>query len=212
MIPDSVTSIGDYAFSGCTSLPVIDDIRYADTCLVEVTNKALTTYNIKEGTKFISGSTFYGCRGLTSLVIPDSVTSIGNSAFRGCSHLTSVTIGNSVTSIGEYTFDDCSQLILIVIPDSVTSIGKSLFSNCSKLTSVTIGNSVTSISDSAFKGCSTLTSIKCLAPTAPTISYSAFMEVKSNGVLYYPSGSDYSSWMKTGSYYLGYYNWTSQEI
>ena len=327
VIPDSVTTISSSAFSGCTSLPIIDNIRYADTYLIEATNKALTTYNIKEGTKFIGesafyncsrltsivipdsvtsignyafsgcsgltsivipdsvtsigGGAFYGCRGLTSLVIPDSVTSIGNSAFRGCSRLTTVTIGNSVTSIGEYTFDGCKELTSIVIPDSVTSIGNSLFSNCSKLNSVTIGDSVTSISNSAFKECSRLTSvtlgnsvtsigdyafyncsrltsivipdsvtsignyafsgcsgltsvtignsvttigdyafnkcinlrsITCHAPTAPTIEVNTFNNIKSNGVLYYPSGSDYSQWMSTDSFYLGYYNWTSQEI
>ena len=258
VIPDSVTSIGSSAFQGCTSLPVIDDIRYADTYLVEVTNKVLTAYNIKEDTKFIGDYAFSNCSGLTSIVIPDSVTNISNYAFSNCSGLTSITIPNSVTTIGNSAFSGCSGLTSINIPNSVTTIGDSAFSNCSGLTSITIPNSVTLIGNSAFSGCSgltsitipdsvttisnsafsncsgltsitipnsvtfignyafincsSLTSIKCLAPTAPMILYDAFMEVKSNGVLYYPSGSDYSSWMITDRYYLGYYNWTSQEI
>ena len=235
VIPDSVTTISSSAFSGCTSLPVIDDIRYADTYLVEAIDKTLTTYNIKEGTKFIGGSAFYGCSGLTSIAIPDSVTTIGkmtfqdcskltsvtignsvttidNSAFQGCSGLTSIVIPDSVTTIGGSAFQSCSKLTSINIPDSVTSIGNSAFSYCQELTSVTIGNSVTTIGNSAFVRCTGLTSITCLAIIAPTIESNTFSNIKSNGVLYYPSGSDYSSWMRTDASYLGYYNWTSQEI
>ena len=137
---------------------------------------------------------------------------IGNSAFSGCSGLTSITIPDSVTTISDSAFSNCSGLTSITIPNSVTTIGNSAFSNCSGLTSITIPNSVTFIGNYAFINCSSLTSIKCLAPTAPMILYDAFMKVKSNGVLYYPSGSDYSSWMSHDSYYLGYYHWTSQEI
>ncbi len=281
VIPDSVTTISSSAFSGCTSLPVIDDIRYADTYLVEVTNKKLTTCNIKEGTKFISESSFYDCYRLTSINIPDSVitigdyafsycsvltsinipdsvtsigqsaffycsnltsvtignsvTSIGDSVFMNCSGLTSITIGNSVTSIGNSTFYGCKGLTSITIPDSVTSIGEAAFYQCRKLTSIVIPNSVTSISrstfygcleltsvtigdsvisigDSAFSSCSKLCEIRCLAKTRPSIVYDTFRDINSNGVLYYPAGSDYAQWMFTHNYYLGYYNWTSQEI
>ncbi|SEA21054.1 Leucine rich repeat-containing protein [Prevotella sp. tc2-28] len=133
-----VTSIGNSAFSDCSSL---------------------TSITIPNGVTSIGGSAFSGCSGLTSVTIPNSVTSIGNSAFSGCSGLTSVTIPNSVTSIGNDAFHGCSSLNSFTIPNSVTTIGERAFHGCSSLTSLTIPNSVTSIGDRAFEGCSGLTSV-----------------------------------------------------
>ena len=134
----SVTSIGNYAFSGCTGL---------------------TSITIPDSVTSIGSSAFYKCTGLTSVTIGNSVTSIGDYAFEGCSGLTSVTIGNSVTSIGYEAFRDCKRLTSITIPESVTSIGNWAFSGCTGLTSVTIGNSVTSIGNWAFDGCDNLQDI-----------------------------------------------------
>ena len=137
-IPASVTSIGDSAFSGCSSL---------------------TSMMIPASVTSIGGSAFYGCSSLTSMMIPASVTSIGGSAFYGCSSLASVTISASVTSIGYSVFYGCSSLTSMMIPASVTSIGGSAFYGCSNLTSVTIPDSVTSIGNSAFKNCNSLTDV-----------------------------------------------------
>ena len=109
-IPDSVTSIGKYAFYGCTSLPIENNIRYADTYVVEVTDKTLTSYTLKENVRFIGDSAFRGCDSLTSVTIPDSVTSIGEFAFENCPSLTSVTIPDGVTSIEYYAFNRCYSL------------------------------------------------------------------------------------------------------
>ena len=134
-IPDSVTSIGDYAFYNCSGL---------------------TSVTIPDSVTSIGYSAFSGCRGLTSVTIPDSVTSIGDWAFGHCSGLTSVTIGNGVTSIGSDVFCSCSGLTSVTIPDSVTSIGSYAFEYCHGLTSVTIPDSVTSIGYGAFYGCNHL--------------------------------------------------------
>ncbi|MBR4720590.1 MAG: leucine-rich repeat protein [Clostridia bacterium] len=116
-IQNSVTSIGNYAFSGCSNL---------------------TSIAIPNRVTSIGDWAFEGCRGLTSITIPNSVTSIGNYAFSRCSILTSITIPDSVTSIGDYAFYDCGSLTSITIPNSVTSIGSGAFSGCSGLTSITL--------------------------------------------------------------------------
>ena len=179
---NSVTFIGSRVFYGCTALPVVDNIRYAGTYLVEPIDKTLSSYTIKEGTKWIGYESFSDCTNLTSIIIPNSVTNIEMWAFKKCSSLTSVeipnsvtsiggcsfyqcasltglTIGNSVISIGGSAFNGCSGLMSIEIPNSVTNIGERAFYKCSTLTSVTIGNSITSIGEDAFYGCFGLTSV-----------------------------------------------------
>ena len=166
-IPDSVTTIGDFAFSGCnlTSIAIPDSVTSIGGYAFEGCN-SLTTIVIPNSVTSIGGYAFEYCTKLTGIVIPDSVTSIGRNAFYKCSSLTSVTIGNSVTSIGEYAFYDCDNLTSIVIPDSVTSIGRSAFYHCDNLTSIVIPNSVTSIGEYAFAYCYNLT-IYCEATSKP---------------------------------------------
>ena len=167
----SVTSIGNSAFSGCTSL---------------------TSITIPNSVTSIGSSAFFGCTGLTSITIPNSVTSIGDGTFWRCSSLTSITIPNSVTSIGGSAFSGCTGLTSVTIPNSVTSIGYYAFEGCTGLTSIVvesgnatydsrdncnalietatnallrgcnitiIPNGVTSIEGGAFLGCTGLTSI-----------------------------------------------------
>gem|GEM_PF-1503066 len=88
-IPNSVTSIGKRAFSGCTGLT-----------LVAIPNSVTS----------IGDYAFLKCTGLTSVTIPNSVTSIGDYAFLKCTGLTSVTIPNSVTEINAQAFSGCSNL------------------------------------------------------------------------------------------------------
>ncbi len=174
VIPNGVTSIGEYAFSDCdslTSLVIPDSVRSIDT------------------------SAFEGCVNLKNVEISDRVTSIGEYAFLGCESLTSVYVkdivswcdidfyhkysnplyyaGNlylngdlvtdlvipkNVTSIG-YIFCGCTSLKSVEIPNSVTSIGYSAFASCTSLKSVKIPNSVTSVEVSAFDECTSLKSI-----------------------------------------------------
>ncbi|WP_419514924.1 leucine-rich repeat protein [Leyella stercorea] len=155
IIPDSVTNIGDGAFSSCESLT---SINIPDS----VTNigdgafsscESLTSINIPNSVTNIGDWAFDRCESLTSINIPNSVTNIGDSAFSGCESFTSINIPNSVTNIGDSAFSGCESLKSINIPDSVTNIGDSAFSGCESLKSINIPNSVTNIGSRFFYGC-----------------------------------------------------------
>ena len=160
-IPGSVTNIGNGAFSGCsglTSVTIPDSVTSIGSGAFDNCSR-LTSVTIPDSVTSIGDYVFYNCSGLTSVVIPEGVTSIGGYAFYNCSGLASVVIPEGVTSIGGYAFYDCSGLTSVVIPDSVTSIGGYAFYDCSGLTSITIPEGVTSIGSYMFSGCSGLTSI-----------------------------------------------------
>ena len=153
IIPDSVTSIGEKAFWGCTSLTSID---------------------IPDSVTSIGESAFSGCTSLTSIDIPDSVTGIGKYAFSNCTSLTSIEIPDSVTSIGSFAFWRCTSLTDVVIGDSVTDISRGAFYDCTSLTNVEIPNSVTEIGQDAFNGCTSLTSID-IPDSVTYIDFQAFL-------------------------------------
>ncbi len=138
IIPDTVTSISDYAFADC---------------------QGLTSVTIPNGVTSIGRCTFYDCLNLTHITIPDSVTEIEQLAFIGCSGLISITIPNGVTSIGDRAFEGCRKLTNIILPNSLTSIGSCIFKDCKSLTNITIPNKVTIISSAAFENCVGLTQI-----------------------------------------------------
>ncbi len=145
-IPNSVTSIGNYAFSGCDKLQDIYITDIAAWCNISGVNY-LMAYGASNKNLYLNNEL------VTSLTIPDSVTSIGGAAFSGCSGLTSITIPDSVTSIGDDAFRDCSGLISVSLGNGVRRIGDSAFNSCEKLTSITIPHGVESIGNYAFLGC-----------------------------------------------------------
>ena len=163
-IPNSVTTIGDYAFSGCHGLTSID---------------------IPDSVTEIGFGAFESCTGLTSIVIPNSVTAIGGDAFNNTAWYknqpdgmvyagkvaykykgtmpsgTNMTFKEGTLGIAGYAFKDCTRLTSIVIPNSVTSIGDMAFAFCDGLTSIVIPNSVTEIDYFAFYECFGLTDVYC---------------------------------------------------
>ncbi|MDR3172212.1 MAG: leucine-rich repeat domain-containing protein, partial [Treponema sp.] len=178
ILPDTLTSIGDYAFAYCnglTSVTIPDSVTSIgasafDSCI------GLTSVTIPDSVTSIGASAFDSCSGLTSVTIPDSVTSIGERAFYSCS-LTSVTISGKVTSIGASAFQYCSRLTSVTIPDSVNSIGDYAFSWCAGLTSVTIPGNVTSIGAAAFERCNFLTSVTITGNTVTSTVGEAFVNL-----------------------------------
>jgi len=150
-IPDSVTSIGEYAFKNCTKLT---KINFNATAMNDLSSSNYVFYN--------AGKNGEGVK----ITIGNNVTKIPAYLFCPNSSLNSPKIvsvefeeGSACESIGTSAFKDCTSLTSVIIPDSVTSIGKYAFSDCGSLTSVTIGESVTSIGSRAFSGCTSLTEI-----------------------------------------------------
>lgn len=154
-IPESVTSIGKYAFARCSSL---------------------TSLKLGENIKTIGDHAFYYCIKLESVTIPQSVTFMGDRAFTGCAQLNSLTINDAAISIGDWTFDECYKLTTLslgekiktigdhafgacygmdsfTIKDATTSIGKYAFSDCQSLTTLSLGENITTIDDDAFRSC-----------------------------------------------------------
>jgi len=127
IIPNSVETIGTYAFTNC---------------------RGLASITIGNGIKAIESGAFRGFSSLKSVTIGNGVKTIGQDAFAYCTGLTNVTFGNSVETIGINAFNGCGNLASIVIPNNVTTIGKNAFANCKGLTDVTINNGI--IDDFAF--------------------------------------------------------------
>ncbi len=134
----SVTSIGDYAFSGFT-----DE----------------TSLTLPEGLTSVGIHAFEGCTGLTSLVLPKGLTSIGNFAFRGCTGLTSLTFPEGLTSIGNSAFSRCTGLMNLTFPDGLISIGTNAFTSCADLSVLTFLSPTTTIGNFSYAISTTSTTI-----------------------------------------------------
>ena len=148
-IPNSVTSLGEWCFHGCTGL---------------------TSITLPNSVTSLGEWCFHGCTGLTSITLPNSVTSLGNGCFKDCSGLTSITLPNSVTSLGKWCFEDCSGLTSITIPNSVTSLGKWCFHGCTGLTEVHVNRETPPATGSGiFSLCRSLETI--YVPTGASANY-----------------------------------------
>ncbi|MDE6339564.1 MAG: leucine-rich repeat protein, partial [Muribaculaceae bacterium] len=200
-IPNTVTSIGEYAFKFC---------------------KNLISVVIPNSVTSLGHSAFNTCTSLQSIALPNSIILIDTYAFYNCTSLESIsvdennpnyasvegvlfdkaitsliqypigrkndtyTIPNTVTSIGELAFKFCKNLTSVSIPNSVTTIGSKAFDTCSSLLSVTIPNSVISLGERAFAECTSLKSIS-LSNSVKAIGNHAFAYCKSLNSIIIPS-------------------------
>ncbi|MCH5212155.1 MAG: leucine-rich repeat domain-containing protein [Oscillospiraceae bacterium] len=180
-IPDSVKSIGSFAFWYCSNLKEVyipDGVEKIGKSSFRYTG--LTSVNIPGSVKTIESIAFSECRNLASItlsegiesiesqafdycamseiVFPDSVTTISSAVCQSCHNLTTVKLGNNVTTIERGVFNNCDKLTEITIPDSVTSIGDTAFARTA-LSEITIPDSVTTIGAYMFEECGDLTDV-----------------------------------------------------
>ena len=174
-IPESVTSIGAYAFAGCksvTSMKIPDGVTFIGEGAFQ--GCGFTEIKIPDGVTSIGANTFFGCDNLTSVELPDGVTSIGDSAFYGCEGLTSIELPNGVASIGDSAFYGCEGLASIELPAGITAIEDNTFYGCDGLTSITIPDNVVYIGMYAFRDCRNLASVT-IGRGVKSIGLDAFM-------------------------------------
>ena len=151
-MPEGITSIGQYAFSGCQNLESV------------TLPESLTT---------LGSEAFYGCKNLESVALPESLTTLGDRTFEACELLKTIKIPSGVTAIPDQCFYGCSSLESVTIPEGVTAIGYDAFSGC-KFNALTLPSTITSIGGGAFVNNYNLQSIICSATTPPTLDDYAF--------------------------------------
>ena len=198
-MPNTITSIGDYAFLDCKNLESVDfgsDLltigKYAFAgCytlkeaklpqkLTEISDSAFTNCTHLEKVEFpktlnyIGQGAFTNCTMLKAAELPETMKAIGSSAFSGCTALGAVKLPNAITSIDANTFLNCSSLQTITLPDTLKVIGTNAFSGCSSLMTLTFPDAMEEVGSQAFSNCKNLTAV--IVPyNLQNISDTAFM-------------------------------------
>ena len=173
-LPESLTTLGSYAFSSCKSLKTIKIssgvTAIPDHCFYECSS--LDSVTIPEGVTTIGDRAFEDCN-LNALTLPESLEAIGSIAFCGNRSLKSVNIPAKVKTIESYAFFNCG-LTELVIPEGVLVIDQDAFLGNYSLKNLTLPSTITSIGESAFLYNYNLQSIICNAVTPPTLGDNAF--------------------------------------
>ena len=166
-IPNTVTSIQDYAFNLCTGLT---GNLVIPNSVTEIGNNAFYkctgfngTLTLSSNLKTIGDNAFYECSGFTgSLTLPNSVTTIGRSAFIFCNSFTNLELPKALSAIPYQAFRNCSGLSgNLVIPDGVTEIGEYAFYGCPGFKgTLKLSSNLKTIGKYAFYSCSGFTKIE----------------------------------------------------
>lgn len=188
VIPEGVTTIGDYAFDTCSDLTRITIPNSVTSIGEEAFSLCFRLENIAIPDSVTEiGKAAFSPSGLKSVTIPDRVINIRDNTFRLCEGLESVTIGKEVTTIGDQVFEG-TGLISVTVPDSVISIGERAFAGCRNLENISIGNNVTNLKSAVFQNCTNLTSIY-FKGDAPTLGNCVFTFANENATVYYLPGA-----------------------
>lgn len=195
-IPDNITTLGE---------------KFAASC------KELTSVRLSNNLTILPTDCFNGCSALKEIELPASLTTLGKLCLANTG-LESIVIPDSVTgygvgiNYGTDQFNSCKSLKTVTLSSGLTYIADNMFYGCSALEEITIPANVTDLRNYTFYNCSALKKITAMNTTAPIIYTNTFNGVGNYGKLYHPAGSDYSTWMSTDQYKLGYFAWTDEEI
>ena len=204
-VHEGITSIGVGAFGSCTRLSHIA-LPSALSIIEDATFfncHGLKSISLPSGLRSIRAMAFDGCKGLLSIELPDNVTEIKKYAFHGCMSLEEVTLPRYVSSIEDATFYACTGLKRLVLPQYIKTIGYNAFSACIQLETVSIPSEIIqSINGRAFADDTSLKSITIHASTPPSLSYDSLENTNDQFIIYVPAES--VELYKTKQYWKNY--------
>ena len=175
--PDSLTNIGNSAFSYCSNLTAVtipDSVISLGNYVFQYCT-GLTSVKLSDNLTILGNYAFQYCSSLTDVTLPNNLINMGGGAFRNCTSLTSITFPTGVVDMGSYTFYSCSNLTSVTFPADVVNIGEYAFRECTSLSgALTFPAGVTNIGNYAFSYCPGLTDVTFLNKNAFRINTSAF--------------------------------------
>jgi hypothetical protein len=179
VVSDGITTLGDFAFSGCTKLKDVTlgkDLTVIGHAAFEEC-ESLQGIAIPEKVKSIGVGAFYSNIGLTSVVIPEGVESLDYGAFSFCSNLNEITLPATLKNMNALCFAFCEKLASVAIPKDVQGIGAYTFYECKNMKTVTFAGDIKYINQNAFENCLSLTKITIPA-SVTSIAPSAFTKCR----------------------------------
>lgn len=208
VVPENVASIGKSAFANMGSLVSIEvlqgnthyctksNVLYTigiDTLMTYPCKKSDKSFEVPATVEVIDEYAFANNEYIETVSLPDGLKFIGKGAFRN-STLTSVTIPEGITELNAQTFCECKFLASVTLPSTLKSInGDANFFECA-FKSIVLPASLEYIGPLSFYSCD-LETVISYATIAPSLGYDVFSGISPNATLYYPDGSDYSSWL-----------------
>nr|MBE6191566.1 DUF1566 domain-containing protein [Rikenellaceae bacterium] len=209
-IPDTATSVEDYAFAGCTALAELNlgvGVQQIGALALQGCT-AIKTLKIPNSITSIASGAFSGCK-FTTVVLGDGLTAISSELFSGMTSLQSVLFGKNLktieskafyncsslrlstlpvglTTIGTMAFSGCNAITQLTLPEGLTDLRNDAFASCTGLTNVTLPSSIATIEANAFAKCSKLAVVKCSAKTPPALGNNAFYQNAKARVIYVP--------------------------
>ena len=174
VLPESITTIPDSAFYQCSSLKeIIIPNSVTSIGNYAFSSSGITEITIPDSVVSLGNFAFDGCDDLNEITLGNGLTTYSKGYIAGANNLETIRLGTGITEIPSYGFAYSESLKTIVLSDSVTTLGYGAFYESTGLTSVYLGNSITEIPENAFRGCTSLETVN-ISNTVTTISFEAF--------------------------------------